>query len=155
MPAQVVGIDASSAMLVRAGKCVQGDNVHFVRACAQQLPFADKMFDVVVIVSVLQHMTDNVEFRMACEEIGRAMRPGGVLVCLEGIADGTWKGASRASQPAAGMSVSCTKTVQRRLGQFAEAFSPRLVLDDARPLRCIADEYVVARWTCAIEADSC
>jgi ubiquinone/menaquinone biosynthesis C-methylase UbiE len=154
VPAQVVGVDASSAMLVRAGKCVQGGNVHFVRACAQQLPFTDKVFDVVVIVSVLQHMTDSVEFRMACQEICRAVRPGGVLVCLEGIAYEPRKSAVHASRLAVGMPVSGTKTIQRSLGQFSEAFSPWLVLDDARPLRCIADEYSVSRWTCAIEEDS-
>jgi len=154
VPALVVGIDGSSAMLARAGERVSGGNVHFVRACAQRLPFADNAFDVAVTVSVLQHVIDDAEFRAACQEIGRTVRLGGCLVCLEGMAGASPEsGVGRDNYPDEGTPIPGIGTIRRDIGQFGEAFRPWLILDDARPLRCITDDYVVSRWTRASEAN--
>ncbi len=44
----VVGMDRSPAMLRKAGRSGDGPTVHYVRADATGLPFADQVFDGVV-----------------------------------------------------------------------------------------------------------
>lgn len=147
-PARVIGVDYSGNMLARAAREVRLANVSFVRACAQHLPFRSGLFDVVVTTSVLQHLTADEEFGRACARAAQALGPGGVLVCLEGVAD------TIGSRPIGGTR-SAAGTVRRSLAQFTDALAPWLVLDRTRPLRCIEDEYVVSCWTRRAEVDEC
>jgi ubiquinone/menaquinone biosynthesis C-methylase UbiE len=147
-PSQVIGIDFSGNMLARAAREVRHANVGFVHACAQHLPFASEMLDLVVTVSVLQHMSAEDEFRQTCAEAARTLRPGGVLVCLEGAAVAVGSdAATRSDADTRSAAESGTGTVQRGLDQLGEAFASWLVLDRSRRLRCIEDEYAVSRWT--------
>jgi ubiquinone/menaquinone biosynthesis C-methylase UbiE len=147
-PARVIGVDYSGKMLARASREVRLANVGFVRACAQHLPFRSGLFDVVVTTSVLQHLTADEDFGRACAQAAQALGPGGVLVCLEGVA------ATIGSRPTGGtVSATGTGTVRRSLGQFTDALAPWLVLDWTRPLRCVEDVYVVSRWTRLAEVD--
>jgi SAM-dependent methyltransferase len=155
-PGRVIGVDYSGDMIARAAREVRLANVSFVRACAQRLPFPPGSFDVTVTTSVLQHLTANEDFGMACEQVGRSLRPGGVLVCVEGvegvIGPGPVSGRGLAARSSGGTG-SATGTVLRGLAHFADALAPWLVLDRTLPLRCVEDEYTVSRWTRVIGVD--
>jgi SAM-dependent methyltransferase len=153
-------------MIARAAREVRLANVSFVRACAQHLPFPPGSFDITVTTSMLQHLTADEDFGLACEQAGRSLRPGGALVCVEGVADligpGPVSGSGTAARFDTGIGAatangvgteSATGTVLRSLAQFADALAPWLVLDRTLPLRCVEDEYTVSRWTRVTEVD--
>jgi SAM-dependent methyltransferase len=52
------------------------DRVTFVRGFAEAMPFASRSFDVVISVNAIDHVDD---FAAAAREIGRVLKPGGVL----------------------------------------------------------------------------
>jgi ubiquinone/menaquinone biosynthesis C-methylase UbiE len=56
------------------------DNLHFVAADAQQLPFEDASFDLVVAGSMLHHAASPTRI---IREMVRVRRPGGTLVIIE------------------------------------------------------------------------
>ncbi len=79
----VVGIDLSDGMLGAA----QGNlrecglqNVTLVQGRAEQLPFADATFDVVVFTYLLRYVQDS---QASLHELSRVLRPGGQLASLE------------------------------------------------------------------------
>ncbi len=80
---EVVGVDASAAMLERARERSSSlglGNVSFTEAVASAVPFPDASFDRVVIANVLFYLRDPVA---ALREATRLLRPGGRLVLLE------------------------------------------------------------------------
>lgn len=88
----VVGADFSPEMLaVAAAKTLEANAQNgkvkdgrpapeWVLADALQLPFADGAFDACTVAFGLRNMPD---YRAALAEMGRVIRPGGRLVCLE------------------------------------------------------------------------
>ncbi len=90
-PGEVVGIDASSAVVEIARKAAADAgalNVTFDVADAYELPFADDSFDVVHAHQVLQHLTDPVA---ALREMRRVTRPGGIVAVRDADYSGmTW-----------------------------------------------------------------
>jgi ubiquinone/menaquinone biosynthesis C-methylase UbiE len=71
----VVGVDTSLEMLkVAKGRARE---VALVQADADALPFADRSFDAVVSVTLLQNMSDPA---VTVREIARVLRPSGVAV---------------------------------------------------------------------------
>ena len=52
---------------------------------SEQSPFPDRTFDVVTIMSVLHHVTDDDRFRTALVNLSSQVAPGGYLVVLDGI----------------------------------------------------------------------
>lgn len=71
----VVAVDASDAMLRRAGQ--NAIDVPFVRADLLRLPFRAASFDIVTCALALTHVTD---LRAAFSGSARLLEPGGVLV---------------------------------------------------------------------------
>ena len=139
VPAVVVGVDRSVGMLNRAAQDIRAPGIILVQAPAKCLPFPDHSFDVIVTVAVLQHLVAMAEFERACNEIVRVLRPGGVLVCIEGGSDPmpTFR------NPGGGQTV----TIPRGVADFATALGPRMRPGDACPLICIQDEYLLTTWT--------
>ena len=74
--AEIYGVDRDSAFLSFAKKTVKG--VDFIEGDAMQLPFADGSFDVTISNTVQEH----VEPTAFWGEQLRALRPGGVCICL-------------------------------------------------------------------------
>lgn len=74
---EVVVLDPCSAMLQRVSPL---PNVQVVRGRAQQIPFEDERFDVVVCVDALHHIK---EAEVAIAEILRVLRPGGRVLVQE------------------------------------------------------------------------
>jgi SAM-dependent methyltransferase len=64
-----------SEKAVASIRSLVGSNVH--RIDGMTLPFADASFDLVVIIDLLEHVTDD---RKVIAEIARVLRPGGELV---------------------------------------------------------------------------
>jgi 2-polyprenyl-3-methyl-5-hydroxy-6-metoxy-1,4-benzoquinol methylase len=80
--ARVTGIDTSHAMLAAARERAEkaGEQVEFIAANAEALPFDDGTFDVVIAVTILCFVKDA---QPVFSGIGRALRPGGALVIGE------------------------------------------------------------------------
>jgi ubiquinone/menaquinone biosynthesis C-methylase UbiE len=78
--ARVVGVDASVGMIRNARVAVVTDRAHFAVAAAEQLPFADAAFDLVVVTLSVSHWADKAA---GLAEIGRVMAPGATLVAAD------------------------------------------------------------------------
>jgi ubiquinone/menaquinone biosynthesis C-methylase UbiE len=78
---EIVGVDASSRMLSRAQARFSGkSNVTFVRARAEQLPFSDASFDLILSASALHHFTDP---SRALREMCRVLADDGRIALLD------------------------------------------------------------------------
>ncbi len=74
---EITGIDVSHALVEHAsGKYVR-DNLYFVKGDAENLPFPDGSFDVVVSSQVLEHVKGCMRF---ISETHRVLRPGGTAL---------------------------------------------------------------------------
>jgi ubiquinone/menaquinone biosynthesis C-methylase UbiE len=80
---QLVGLDISHNMLKETNKSVSLfglKNIFVVNAGAEELPFADNEFDVLVLVDAIHHI-DDVECSIA--EIKRVVKPQGKVLIFE------------------------------------------------------------------------
>jgi SAM-dependent methyltransferase len=64
-----------------------------VRADATMLPFRDEVFDLVLLLDVLEHLPDGV----VLAEVRRVLRPGGLLAVTVPALPGLWSGRDRAA----------------------------------------------------------
>lgn len=81
-PLRLDAVDISAAMLNKAGDRLKaiGLDVALRQADAQQLPYADNSFDMVMAGHMLEHLPQPVA---ALREMARVVRPGGlVFVCI-------------------------------------------------------------------------
>lgn len=79
--AHVIGLDFVVEMIAAAESKRQGrPNVAFVAGDALRLPFPDDTFDVCTVSFGLRNMRD---YGAAIREMGRVLKPGGRLICLE------------------------------------------------------------------------
>src|SRR6266536_408250 len=76
--ALLVGIATAWGMVASAAATTNAElAIHHVRAAAEQLPFADRTFDLVMATMSLRHWTDPAT---AIAQIDRVLIPGGALV---------------------------------------------------------------------------
>jgi ubiquinone/menaquinone biosynthesis C-methylase UbiE len=91
-----MGTDASMDMLSIAARKTAGlSTCFFAKAVAQQLPFADAVFDVVTSLNFLHLFEPKVQQEMI-SEMKRVVKPGGILVlefdnALHGVVVGPYK----------------------------------------------------------------
>lgn len=74
----VVGMDLSQAIARQAVARCPG--LRALRADVRALPFADEAFEVVVSLSTLDHFRRPEDLATSLRELGRALRPGGLLL---------------------------------------------------------------------------
>jgi ubiquinone/menaquinone biosynthesis C-methylase UbiE len=81
---QVFGIDASAPMIARATwkAARKRADVTFQLAAAEQLPFADRRFDVVLSTLMLHHLPRPTRQR-AVAEACRVLKPGGRMLAVD------------------------------------------------------------------------
>ena len=91
--AQVVGVELSFPMLLRAGRKLQGYLFHMVRGDMRRLPFDDNAFDKTVSVTAIEFIVDATT---AIGELFRVTKPGGsiVVATLNGLSP--WAGRRKA-----------------------------------------------------------
>lgn len=88
------GIDYSANMIAGAEELLQKTSpdlvprVHFQTASVMELPFPDQSFDVVTSHRCLMALLDWNKQQAALLEIHRVLKPGGVLVLMEGTFEG-------------------------------------------------------------------
>ncbi len=79
--AVVMGIDPAQTALAEARLYVQksylGANAYFEMGTAENLPYADGSFSVIVCLDTLEHVKD---LAMSIKEIARVLAPGGVFI---------------------------------------------------------------------------
>jgi ubiquinone/menaquinone biosynthesis C-methylase UbiE len=80
--AVIVGMDTSARQLVAAREHL-GPASPLVQGTALALPFADASFDFAYVINVLHHVATPPEQRDAIAEIGRVIRPGGLVFVHE------------------------------------------------------------------------
>ncbi|OWY67030.1 bifunctional 3-demethylubiquinone 3-O-methyltransferase/2-octaprenyl-6-hydroxy phenol methylase [cyanobacterium TDX16] len=81
--AKVFGIDRSQSCIAtaKAHAATSGFKIDYQYGYAEDLPYADRYFDVVVCVDVLEHVTN---WQQTVTEIHRVLRPGGTF-CFDTI----------------------------------------------------------------------
>lgn len=75
----VVGIDLTPAVATRAA-AERTETLRALVADTRHLPFADGSFDLVLSLSTLDHFAEAESISEALREVGRVLRPGGVLL---------------------------------------------------------------------------
>jgi ubiquinone/menaquinone biosynthesis C-methylase UbiE len=75
--ASVIGMDISEEASATARKLYPDSNLHFLAAPAQQIPFADHSFDLIVAFEVIEHLND---WPALLTEARRLLSPGGQFI---------------------------------------------------------------------------
>lgn len=75
--ANFIGVDISQEYTAQARKLVSGKNVDFIVMSAENLAFKANMFQVVLMIEVLEHISNP---KKAITEVLRVLVPGGKLV---------------------------------------------------------------------------
>jgi ubiquinone/menaquinone biosynthesis C-methylase UbiE len=87
--ANIIGVDFSEAMIVRANASQNPENLSFKVGDARRLSEAGlDTFDTVVSVRCLINILDRAEQFHALDEIARVIRPSGRFILVEGKAEG-------------------------------------------------------------------
>lgn len=78
--ARIIALDLAIDLITKArSKLAKKDRVGFYCGNAEQLPFADQIFDVVYGSSILHHL----DLEAALSEVHRVLRPGGRIIFAE------------------------------------------------------------------------
>ena len=75
---KVVGVDIAREAIEYAKAHYQKDGLHFLLLDAQQLPFLDNSFDVIVSFEVIEHLERYEDFLNECQ---RLLKDGGYFIC--------------------------------------------------------------------------
>jgi ubiquinone/menaquinone biosynthesis C-methylase UbiE len=78
--AELAGVDPAAAMIEAAGQGADDRRLSFTVGTAEQLPFPDDAFDLVVSTTSFDHWTDQ---RAGVRECARVLAPGGRLVLAD------------------------------------------------------------------------
>lgn len=78
---RVFGLDRSRQMLSRAHTKYPGDNITWIQARCQELPFTAGSFDVAYMMLVAHHIPDEERLKV-CREVNKILRKGGRLIIM-------------------------------------------------------------------------
>ncbi len=82
------GLDINPGAISKNQKKNKFDNVNFTCAPAEDMPFSNEYFDIIVCTNALHHFPQRVR---ALDEMHRVLKPGGELYLLEGVDGMEWK----------------------------------------------------------------
>jgi SAM-dependent methyltransferase len=74
---EFIGIDISGENLTRIRQQTQGESVDLLKMSSEHLGFSGSLFDIVLLIDVLEHVADD---KRTLDEIFRVLRPGGFLI---------------------------------------------------------------------------
>ncbi|MGH2849982.1 MAG: class I SAM-dependent methyltransferase [Solirubrobacteraceae bacterium] len=77
---ELVGVDPAAGMIAVARTAAADHRLMFRAGVAEELPFADASFDLVVATTSFDHWSDQ---RAGLSEVARALRPGGHFVLAD------------------------------------------------------------------------
>ncbi len=83
--ARVTAVELDAGLARRLAARLAGSNVEVVMADATRLPFPSGRFSAAACLTVLHHIPSAALQDAALAEIGRVLRPGGVLVGTDGL----------------------------------------------------------------------
>jgi len=87
--AEVLGVECSEAQLAACRAAGPAGGERYLEGRGEALPLGDSTFDLVVYFNALHHVPPAVQGR-ALEEAGRVLAPGGRLLVMEPLAEGSW-----------------------------------------------------------------
>ena len=82
--AQVVGFDVSAQIIGRALQLNPAPNIRYTAQTADV--FVDAAFDLILSITVLQHVTDDTDLQRLLDTMAAALAPGGAVLVLETFA---------------------------------------------------------------------
>jgi len=82
------GVDTDAKRMKKNGKKGSNGNIQFHHAVADNLPFDNDYFDLVICTNALHKFPYRVR---ALDEMYRVLKSGGECIILEGISDKEWK----------------------------------------------------------------
>ena len=82
--AQVVGFDVSAQIIGRALQLNPAPNIRYTAQAADV--FSDAAFDLILSITVLQHVTDDIDLQRLLDTMAAALAPGGAVLVLETFA---------------------------------------------------------------------
>ncbi|MCJ2127215.1 class I SAM-dependent methyltransferase [Methylobacterium sp. J-077] len=112
--ATVTGIDPGAAALEKARAAVP--SARFEAASAEALPFPDASFDGAVMLNALHHVPDPA---VALAEAARILAPGGTLVVVEPLAEGSFFDALRPIEDETAVRAAAQDAIAAALGSGA------------------------------------
>lgn len=84
----MTGIDLSAAYLEEAARHLRGRRtIRLLQANAERLPFADQSQDIVTCIYLFHELPQDVR-RLVAAEMGRVLKPGGLLVFIDSLQTG-------------------------------------------------------------------
>ena len=157
---QVVGLEISLPMLLRAGEKLQGYLFHMVHGDMSKLPFADNAFDKVVSVTAIEFIVDATT---AIAELFRVTKPGGCIMVstLNSLSPWAARRKARANEghsifahalfrsPHELLNLSPVKGVVKTAIHFQKHDNPeeaKRIEKNGRSKGLITGAFVVARW---------
>ncbi|MGU3544070.1 class I SAM-dependent methyltransferase [Methylobacterium sp. A52T] len=114
--ARVTGIDPGTAALARARDAVP--EARFEAATGEALPFPDASFDGAVMLNSLHHVPDPAA---ALAEAARVLVPGGLLVVVEPLAEGSFFDALRPIEDETAVRAAAQEAIAAALARGAYA----------------------------------
>lgn len=92
--AEMSGIDVNDESLAKARAALDGENVTFLPAPGEDMPFDDGTLDLVVFSNSFHHIAGD-KMATAMDEAARVLKPGGLLYVMEPVAAGNYFEATR------------------------------------------------------------
>lgn len=129
---EVRAFDISRSMLKRIVKNVTQENVSFTQAASLAIPYPSESFDCIFVVTVLNHITQDEDFRRSLKEMERVLKPGGKLFICEHME----------SERRELSQFTILRTFQEYEGFLNSSFS---LVNDQEHL-CVRDSYNLSLW---------
>ena len=80
----VTAVDLSATAIELAGDIITAKNIHLIHLSEDSIPLLDDSVDLVVAVTVFQHIVDDDDWALWTSEINRVLNPTGALLVIDG-----------------------------------------------------------------------
>lgn len=84
---EVLGFDVSEAIVAQAARVNSGSNIRYTSRSSDVFADGGMLYDVILSITVLQHITDDVALHALLARMAARLSPGGEIIVLETVAD--------------------------------------------------------------------